>query len=145
MKWKEEAIGKLKKFDAMRKAAYNIPQEITRLEIDAQSIRSSKTDQIRCQHGMSRREDALINNLVYRQELQWTLQQTQLWIRCVTGAFGALTPEEKLILTRLYVCSEKGGVEQLCQELGVEHSSIYRKRDAALHKFTLALYGATES
>ena len=51
------------------------------------------------------------------------------------------TPEEKLVLQRFYLSPERGSVERLCMELGVEQSSVYRKRDKALHKFALALYG----
>ena len=32
--------------------------------------------------------------------------------------------------------------KRLCEQLGVEQSSVYRKRDGALYRFTLALYGA---
>jgi hypothetical protein len=36
-------------------------------------------------------------------------------------------------------------LEELCEKMQVEKSSIYRKRDKALERFTLALYGALES
>ena len=145
MNWKTEAIDKLRKFDAMRQAIHNIPHEITRLQIDAKSIRSARADATPVKGGNHSREDALLNNLIYQQELQCTLQQAQLWVRVVSNAFGILTQEEKLVLTRFFVYPEKGGIQRLCDELDVEQSSIYRKRDAALHKFTLALYGAEES
>ena len=44
---------------------------------------------------------------------------------------------------RFYMCPEKGSVERLCSELGLESSSVYRKRDKALRRFTVALYGST--
>ena len=58
-----------------------------------------------------------------------------------SGALSALTHEEELILRRMYICPQRGSVNMLCNELGVEQSSIYRKRDAALYHFTIALYG----
>ena len=67
------------------------------------------------------------------------------WLKITDGALAALTPEEKLILHRLYICPEKGSLDKLCQGLQVEKSSIYRKRDKALQKFTYALYGITEN
>ena len=139
MNWKTEAIDKLRKFDAMRQAIHNIPKEITRLQIDATAIRNARTDSTAVKGSGGRREDALLDNLIYRQELQWTLQQAQLWVRTVSNAFHVLTSEEKLVLTRFFVYPEKGGIPRLCEELDVEQSSIYRKRDAALHKFTIAL------
>ena len=97
-------------------------------------------DPVQCTNLRSR-EDSLLNNMVHRQELSFALQQAELWLDVTDRALGALTPEEKLILHRLYIYPERGAIERLCGELGIEQSSIYRKRDKALHRFTLALYG----
>ena len=141
MNWKTEAKEKLRRYDAMRLATINIPMEIQRLEIDAQSIRSARTDATPVSGGGNRREEAMMNNILHRQELAWTLQQAQMWLQTTDRAFTALTPEEKQILHRLYIYPEKGNLERLCKELGVEASSIYRRRDKALEHFTLAFYG----
>lgn len=87
----------------------------------------------------------MINNIVCRQELQWSLEQAQQWMQSVTSALEALTPEEKGVLYQLYVYPTAGAMDRLCEKLRLEKSSIYRKRDSALRKFTLALYGAVES
>lgn len=144
MNWKQEAIEKLRRYDAMRLATINIPQELERLEIDIQSIRSAKTDSAPVEGGGNRREEALINNILHRQELEWTLQQAQLWLQTTDRALTALSNVEKQILHRLYIYPQKGGLERLCTELGMETSSIYRHRDKALKHFTLAYYGIEE-
>lgn len=144
MNWKSEAKEKLRRYDAMRLATINIPEEMERLEIDARSIRAARTDATPVRGGGNRREEAMLNNIVHRQELAWTLQQAQNWLKTTDRALTALTNEEKLILHRLYIYPEKGGLERLCKELGVENSSIYRRRDKALQRFTLAYYGITE-
>ena len=144
MNWKAEAKEKLKRYDAMRLATVNIPEEVERLELDMQAIRSAKTDGNVVNGGGNRREDALINNIIHRQELLWTLQQAQLWLKTTDRALSALTKEEQLILHRLYIYPELGAPERLCQELGLETSSIYRRRDKALRRFTLAYYGIEE-
>ena len=141
MNWKTEAKEKLCRYDAMRLATINIPQEIQRLEIDAQSIRSARTDGTPVRGGGSKREDAMLNNILHRQELAWTLEQAQAWLRITDRALTALNGQEKLILTRLYIYPEKGGLERLCKELDMETSSVYRHRDQALKRFTMALYG----
>ena len=141
MNWKTEAKEKLRRYDAMRLATVNIPQELQRLEIDAQSIRSARTDATPVSGGGNRREEALLNNILHRQELAWTLQQAQAWLQLTDRALTALTQEEKQILTRLYIYPKKGGLERLCHELDMETSSIYRHRDHALKRFTMALYG----
>ena len=144
MNWKAEANEKLRRYDAMRLATINIPQELERLRIDARSIRSARTDKTPVSGVGNRREEAMINNLIQRQELEWTLQQAKMWLQSTDRALSALTAEEKQILHRLYIYPEKGGLERLCKELDVESSSIYRRRDRALKHFTLAFYGIEE-
>lgn len=129
----------------MRLAVVNIPEEIKRLEVDAKSIRSARTDATPVSGGGNRREDALLNNIVQRQELIWTLEQAQLWLRSTDRALTALTGEERQILNRLYIYPERGNLERLCKELDMETSTVYRRRDKALEHFTLALYGITEA
>ena len=144
MNWKAEAKEKLRRYDAMRLATINIPQEIQRLEVDAQSIRAAKTDGPVVKGGGGNREDALLNNLLHRQELARTLQQAQFWLQTTERALSALSPQEKLILHRLYIYPESGAVERLCKELGIESSTISRRRDKALQHFTLAYYGVAD-
>ncbi len=145
MNWKAEAMEKLRRYDAMRQAMVNLPEEIRRLEAEAYSLRGMRMENDPVKDGGGRQEDVLLSNLVCRQELSATLEQTGNWLRVADRAMAALTPEEKLILHRLYIYPERGSVDRLCGELNVEQSSIYRKRDKALRKFTYALYGACES
>ena len=144
MNWKAEAKEKLQRYDAMRLATINIPEEMERLEIDAQSIRSARTDATPVSGGGNKREDAMLNNIIHRQELAWTLQQAQRWLKTTDRALMALNNEDKLILHRLYIYPERGALERLSNELGVDTSSIYRRRDRALRRFTLAYYGIDE-
>ena len=144
MKWKNEAMEKLRRYDAMRQALRNIPAEIERLEADACALRGATTDRTPVKGGGSRREEALINNLVQRQELELTLEQVKRWLRITDRGLLALREDERLVLQRLYLYPEKGAVDRLCNELGVEQSTIYRKRDQALERFTLAMYGFAE-
>ncbi len=145
MKWKDEAVEKLRRYDAMHRALSNIPAEIRRLEEDAVSLRGVATDAVAVKGGGGRREEALINNMAERQELQWSLEQVKRWLSVTDRGLSALAPEEYLILQRMYLHPERGAIDRLCGELGIEQSSIYRKRDQALQKFTHALYGFTDT
>ena len=141
MNWRGEAVEKLRKYDAMCRSLQNIPLEVKRLEADARAIRGARTDGTPVKGGGSGREDALINNIAHRQELTWALEQAKYGVDITRRGLETLTPEEKLVLQRFYLTPEQGSVKRLCMELGVEQSSIYRKRDKALRKFALALYG----
>lgn len=145
MNWKNEAMDRLRQYDAVRLALRNIPQEIQRLEAASTAIAGARTDGCAILSGGSRREEAVLDNLMSRQELQWQLEQTQSWLSCMDRALSFLTGEEKLVLQRFYIHPEKGSVERLCSELGVESSSVYRKRDKALRRFATALYGNVEA
>ena len=136
---------KLRRYGTMRCALETIPEELRRLRADAGAIRSSTADGVHVRGGGGKREDALINNLVEQQELTHSLRQVQRWVRTVDLGLNALPDDERLILRRLYLYPERGAVEQLCGDLGMEQSSVYRKRDQALHRFTLAMYGFPET
>ena len=144
MNWKDEAMEKLRNYDAMRQSLTIIPEELQRLEQEASDLRSVQFDRPVVKSNGNRKETALINNLVQRQELARNFQQAQFLVRNTDLALGVLNPEEKLVLHRLYIYPEKGALDRLCGELGVEQSSIYRKRDKALHHFTLAYYGVAQ-
>lgn len=145
MQWKNEAMDKLRRYDAMRQALRNLPEEIARLKADASALRGANFDITPVNGGGSRREDALINNLVERQELEQNLKQVRHWLAVTDRGLLALPQDERLVLQRLYLYPEQGAVDRLCMELGVEQSTVYRKRDQALRRFTLALYGFAET
>ena len=143
MNWKAEAKDKLRKYEAMKMATFTIPNELARLEGEYTAIRSARTDGTSFGGGTSERENAMINNIAERQELTAALQNANAWVSIVDRALTSLREEEQLILTRMFIRPYKGAVESLCEDLGVETSSIYRRRDQALQTFTLAMYGAT--
>ena len=140
MDWKGEAVEKLRQLGAMETALTTIPLEMERLELDAQKIRTSDPGKVMKQGG-GRQEDALLSNIVHRQELSNRLQQAGCWVDMVKKALSALSDQEQVILRRLYVERQKGAVDRLCFDLGMEQSTVYRHRDQALRQFTMALYG----
>ena len=138
-------MDKLRRYRCMRQALVNLPEEIERLEEEARSIRSVPPDMTPVKSGGTRREEMLMDNMVQRQELAWSLEQVKRWLSVCERGLKALTEEEQLILRRMYLCPEQGSLNRLCSELGVEQSSVYRRRDEALQHFTMALYGFAET
>lgn len=145
MNWKLEAEEKLRRYPAMRQAIRSIPEEIKRLEEQANTIRAARTDTVSSHGGVSRGEDRLLNNMAERQELEWALENADRWLKNTDRALKTLSREERTVLSRMLIYPEEGAAQRLCMDLGVESSSIYRRRDNALRKFTLALYGSLES
>lgn len=145
MNWKYEAIDKLKAYSAKKTAVVNITEEIERLSSKFGAIRSATGDGTPVRGGGSGREDALLTNVVNRGELEKQLAHTKEWLKPVERSLACLTSEERLVLDRFYISPSKGNVDRLCDELNVEKATVYRRRDDALHHFTIALYGSTES
>lgn len=141
MNWKNEAIERLSQYNAMMEATVNIPQEIRRLEDFAASLRPNDPSIIPTGKPLGPNDDLMINNIIKRDHLEKSYQNAVSWMIVTNRALNVLEPEEQMILKRMYVKPEKGVVGMLCEDLGVEQSSVYRKRDHALYRFTMALYG----
>lgn len=145
MNWKFEAIDKLKGYEAHKRSLTSIPEEIKRLNVALTAIRSAATDSTPVSGGGSTREDAMLSNIVHREELERALEQAKLWVDIVDGGLGVLDDEERLVLDRFYIHRARGNIDRLCEELGRAKSVVYDRRDAALRKFTIALYGCVEN
>lgn len=145
MNWKREAIDKLKNYEAHRGALENIPKEIKRLESALTGIRSAPTDGTPVSGGGNTREDVMLSNIVHRDELKRRLKEARLWVTQVDKAIAVLDEEARLVLDLFYIHPAKGNVGELCERLNMEQATVYRKRDNALRRFTIALYGATET
>lgn len=145
MNWKREAVDKLKNYEVHRQALESIPQEIKRLESVWTGIRSAVTDSTPVSGGGSTREDVMLSNIVHRDELKQRMKEACLWVSQVDTALSILSDEERLVLDRFYLHPIKGIIDDLCERLNVEQATVYRKRDNALRRFTIALYGVTET
>ena len=143
MDWKQEAADTLREYEARHRALGNIPAEIRRLEMEYTAIRSTMADGMPRSGQPGRREDAMLNNIALREELGLRLEETRQWVAVVEDGLASLEPEERLILEQFYVHREHGHVERLMDRLNVESKAVYKKKDKALRRFTLALYGVT--
>lgn len=147
MNWKKEAVDNLKEYRFRRQAMESIPEEIRRLEEESTRIRSVTTDATPVHGGGgSTREDALLSNIVLRDELKARLRDTRRWLARVDRALATLDDDEQRVLRMLYVDQQKGAVARLCEELKLQDDrSVYKRKDKAVRHFTIAMYGITES
>ena len=142
MDWKAEAIDKLRGYEANRQALASIPLELERLAAAYTGIRSAKLDGTPTAKGSgNRREDAILSNIVHRDELKRRLKEARLWVEIVDGGLSVLDDEERLTLDLCFIHKVKGSINELCYQLNVDTSAAYRRRDLALRRFTMALYG----
>lgn len=143
MNWKNEAIERLNKYTAMVQAVENIPKEIDRLESSVQGLRAVKQHSGGGSRQPGPKDDYLIGNIIKRQELEQAYDNARIWVDTTDCALSVLPGDERNILEKMYIKPYRGVVSGLCAEMGVEQSTVYRKRDQALYRFTLALYGVS--
>ena len=142
--WKNEAVSKLKQYKAKKLSLENIPLEIQQQMLSMSSIRSADPDSVPVR-GNATREDVLLNKMTYRAELIESYTQTKLWVDAMDRALGALTQEEFLLLDRFFIHPEPKAADRLAGDLHMDVKTVYRRKDDALKKFTVALYGVTET
>lgn len=144
MIWKNEAVSRLKAYQAKKLALENIPMEIQQQVLALSSIRSADPDSAPVR-GNSTREDAMLNNMVYRSELEESFLRTRLWVDATDRALGVLNQEERILLERFFIYAEPKAADRLAGDLHMDVKTVYRRKDEALRKFTIALYGMAES
>lgn len=144
MIWKNEAVSRLKAYQAKKLALENIPMEIRQQVLALSSIRSADPDSAPVR-GNATREDAMLNNMVYRSELEESFLRTRLWVDATDRALGILTQEERILLERFFIYAEPKAADRLAGDLHMDVKTVYRRKDEALRKFTIALYGMAES
>ena len=143
--WKFKAIDKLRDHTLKQAALINLPDEIRRLEIEAQSIKSATTDGDPVKDGGNGREDRLINNIVMREELKLMLSMARLSVDMVDRGLSPLDQDDKYILNEMYINKTSGSKERLMSKFSLaEESSLYKRTNKALLRFTIAMYGLTE-
>lgn len=145
MNWKSEAVEKLRMYEAKKRSLQNIPEELRRVKSAMKSIRSATADGAPVSGGGSGREDMLLSNIVLQEELERSLEQATKWVALVDAGLEILTKEERTILERFYVHPERGAADRLAGDLNIDEKTVYKRKDAALRKFTVSLYGGTEN
>ena len=87
----------------------------------------------------------MLSNIVHRGELKRRLKEARLWVSMVDKALDVLDDEERQVIERLFIHPMKGAMALLSEQLDIDKTTVYRRRDNALRRFTIALYGAVES
>ena len=145
LNWRGVAIQRLRDYELRLEALDNLNMEIETLEERFTSIRAATVDGIPVKGGNGNaREDMLIHNISTREELENNLCFVEREIELTEKGLQALTEREKTILTEFYIKNSKGYVEKLCDDLYVSKTELYRQKDTALKKFTMAMYGIVE-
>ncbi len=143
MRWDKELEFKLKDLPLKIKAMDNLEERIKYLEESKYLIKPINTDSVPASGGITKQEDVLVNKLVEIEELRRNLHLTQKEIDWLKKGLLVLNDTEKDVINKF--CFDKVKVRKICEELGYEKSQIYRIKDQAIYKMTIALYGTIYS
>jgi len=143
--WKRDAIECLKEYNAKNISVHNLQDEIAELTARKNGIRSATGDATPVKGGGNGREDAMINSMVRLERLQTNLREVKRWVARMERGLSSLIEEEMKLLTRFYITPEKGAADRLATELSCDVKTVYHRKDRALRKFTIAMYGCVES
>lgn len=143
--WKPLAIQRLKSYETRKISLEQIKEQLNALDMQFTAIRAAKTDGEPISGTMSnRREEMMVDNIQKREELKANYKIAKREIEVTEKGLAALTKEERRILELFFILRPYDHVGQLCGELKVEKSEVYRRKDSALRKFTMACYGVVD-
>lgn len=145
LNWGVFAIQRLKDYNSRLNAFDSLKEQISALEDSFKAVRSAQTDKLPIQGGnLNNREEMLIENIAKREELNINLELVNREIEITEKGLSVLSDTERKILNLFYMERPKGYIDRLCDELFISKTELYRQKDAALKKFTIACYGIVE-
>ena len=139
--WKIKAIELLEDHEAKKQSLVNIPERIRELEENLARIRSSQTDTLRVKSSAGTRDDEYIANIVERELLQKNLEDARKLVGRVNSALSVLSEGEQKLLERFFIKKEREACFNLAEELKIDRKTVYYRKEEALRKFTIAMYG----
>ena len=140
-----EAVKRMLRSHADNKIALdNLKEEYAALNQSMRSVGATDYTKPRVDCSMGNSQDAVINQLLHKQELAQRIIELEGELQRYTKAWQRLTEDERHILKEFF---QKGrrpsqeAVDALCDVYGYEKSKIYYLRNEALHKFKRLLVG----
>lgn len=121
--WKKQTVEDLKRYRLLRASLKTLPGRVRLLEESVHDRPAAAQEVEKLARGME---------LARRQ------------CDAIDCGLACLSEDEQRVLTRFFIDREPGCAGILCEELGCEQAQVYRVRERALQKMTLAMYGPAE-
>lgn len=139
MDWKTCAIEDLRRYNLIKIGIINSKERLALLNsvIENSLVTGKKKS--------SRKNSDYINALVKADKLQQNISSARNMTKLIERGLNSLTSEERQILDQCYMQSSSKPTTIISKEIGLSSRSLYRIRDEALAKFTLAMYGVCTS
>jgi len=142
MNWKNCAIEDLTEYASLKTAVLNLKSRLESVKIKNKTLSAVNLEKIG--GGRGRYDMGILNSIVELSLIEENLKMAEKRLESTERSLNSLRCEDRRILLELYVNrppKQQEAVDRLCEKLCCENSSVYRKREAALCRFTLAQYG----
>ena len=143
MNWIKESANDLKNLTSRKHAVTSIEKRIKILEDNIVSLRSASAE-TPTQTFVGGKEENIINYIAEKEKLSNNLKITKEIVYIIESALLTLTDKQRRILEVFFIERVQNHIDILCEELNVERSTVYRLKDEALYKFTIAMYGVAD-
>ena len=137
------AVDALKDYDSMAFIIANTSNEIKNTRDDMGSIRSPQFDGMPRTHNPQAGEERILKNIEEIDILQERYRQAVEYMEWFKPAWEELSSEERYVLETFYrdEGGQTGAVYEICSQLNVERSTAYNRKNRALAKLAVLLYG----
>ena len=135
MDWKICAIDDLRRYKQMKVGVLNSKDRLRLVSQAATSPRSSLSKQNPANN------PNLINAIVEKEKLNSNIKSVEKLLKLIERGLDSLNDEDRTLLEKFYMSDSPAKIRHLSDEFGYEPRSLYRKRERALARFTLAMYG----
>lgn len=139
------AINALKDFESMNYIIENTQSEITATEDDMINLGSPALSDIpKAPHNLHAAENKIVKAMDTISLLNERYQRALEYMAWFRPAWLALSEDEQFVLSRFYMDDESrqaDSVCDICDRFHIERTSAYKKKDRALARLTLLLYG----
>lgn len=144
MNWKQVAIQDLQRYNQLKVSLQNMAERAQSLDDRMKSVKGASADSTPVMGGGNRYEDNLLNCIVEKERLMMNYSASKRLFNAIQRGLDVLDGHENLVLRRFYISRPEHHVDVLCNELHCEQTQVYRIKEKALYKFTVAEYGLTD-
>jgi ArpU family phage transcriptional regulator len=140
MNYIHEAREFLKHFKDMKIANENLRYKIDEMNEKISEVKGMTISDMPKGGGSNHPDDNLCNAMFERDRCLEALSKNSIKLSRATTIFNKLDKESKEILTMYYIEEEKTDTE-IARELGIGRTKLSLKKNSALRKFAIQLFG----
>ena len=139
------AINALKDYEGMNYIIQTAPSEIAATQECMTGIGGlALSDMPKGPHNPHAAEDRIVKAMDSISLLNERYRRAEEYVAWFLPAWQMLSEQERFVLSRFYMDDESKQVDsvgEICERFHIERTSAYKKKDRALSRLTLLLYG----